>query len=310
VKGEILPNGVVIRGSLWNDSGFTSSATAICIYDALFSFTGSMGTIRTNVVENFQTGEHNDVYNASAELQPGETLTNVVINSVIPQCPCINIVIPSTPTPSPTPTTTPTNTPTQTNTPTTTSTPTPSPTTPCVCESYTLTNLFFPSGIPTLFTWTNCDGTAGSQSVNNTSINICACLGSVSGTNGNFSITDNGLCNITPTPTATPTQTPSPTTPITFSSISLCTTNGVDGFASINDICSGTCTPRTVYVSQSGITTFQEAAITYGLPIYTNTTFIPANLYDGNSLWFGSTDKSEIFQVDNDGVMSLFGSCP
>jgi len=106
VKGEILPNGTTIRGSLWNDSGFTSSATAICIYDALFSFTGSQGTIRTNVVENFQTGEHNDVYNASPDLQPGETLTNVVINSVIPQCPCINIILPSTPSPTPTPTTT------------------------------------------------------------------------------------------------------------------------------------------------------------------------------------------------------------
>jgi hypothetical protein len=115
---------------------------------------------------------------------------------------------------------------------------------------------------------------------------------------------------ITPTPTTTSTPTPTPTSAITYSSISLCTTDGVDGFASINDICSGTCTPRVVYVSQSGITTFQEAAITYGLPIYTSTDFIPANLYDGNSLWFGSTDKSEIFQVDNDGEMSLFGTCP
>lgn len=95
VNGEILPNGVVIRGSLWNDSGFTSSATAICQYDALFSFTGDMGTIRTNVVEKFDEGEHNDVYNASSELQPGEVLTNVTINSVIPQCPCINIILPS-----------------------------------------------------------------------------------------------------------------------------------------------------------------------------------------------------------------------
>lgn len=95
VRGEILPNGVVIRGSLWNDSGFTSSATAICQYDALFSFTGSMGTIVVNQVEQFLTGEHNDVYNASSQLQPGETLTNVTINSVIPQCPCINIILPS-----------------------------------------------------------------------------------------------------------------------------------------------------------------------------------------------------------------------
>jgi hypothetical protein len=95
VRGQILQNGVTIRGSLWNDSGFTSSAVAQCQYDALFSFTGDMGTIRTNVVEKFDTGEHNDVYNASSQLQPGEELVNVVINSVIPQCSCINIIIPS-----------------------------------------------------------------------------------------------------------------------------------------------------------------------------------------------------------------------
>jgi hypothetical protein len=111
------------------------------------------------------------------------------------------------------------------------------------------------------------------------------------------------------TPTPTTTSTPTPTSPITYSSISLCTTNGSDGFPSINDICSGTCTPRTVYVNFTGVTTFQEAAITYGLPIYTTPNFIPANLYDGNSLWFGSTDKSEIFQVDSDGAMSQFGDC-
>jgi len=117
---------------------------------------------------------------------------------------------------------------------------------------------------------------------------------------------------VTPTNTQTPTttQTPSATTPLTYSILSLCTTNGVDGFPSTNDICSGTCTPVTVYISQTGVTTFQQAAITYGLPIYTLPVFIPANLYDGNSLWFGATDKSEIFQIDNDGAMSLFGTCP
>lgn len=115
---------------------------------------------------------------------------------------------------------------------------------------------------------------------------------------------------ITPTNTQTPTLTPSSTTPLTYSILSLCTTNGIDGFPSTNDICSGTCTPRTVYVPFTGVTTFQQAAITYGLPIYTSPVFIPANLYDGNSQWFGSTDKTEIFQVDNDGAMSLFGTCP
>ena len=114
---------------------------------------------------------------------------------------------------------------------------------------------------------------------------------------------------VTPTTTSTPTQTPTPTTPLTYSILSLCTTNGVSGFTSPVDVCTGTCTPRTVYVDLTGVTTFQEAAITYGLPIYISPTFIPANLYIGDSLWFGDTDKTEIFQIDNDGSMSLFGTC-
>ena len=226
----------------------------------------------------------------------------------------------NTQTPTNTPTTTPTTTPTNTETPTQTpsGTPTQTPTltpssTPCQCNSYTISNNGFDC---TVFNWTNCNGTSGTTTLCfGASTTICACLGSVS-FNFNGNITNNGLCNITPTPTTTPTQTPTttstptPTQPSTYSTISLCTTNGVDGFATTNDICSGTCTPVVVYVSQSGITTFQEAAITYGLPIYTTPNFIPANLYDGNSLWYGSTDKSEIFQVDNDGAMSLFGTCP
>jgi len=97
VKGEILQNQVVIRGSLWNDPQFTSPAEAICQYDALFSFTGSMGTIVVNQVEKFDQGEHNDVYNASSQLQQGEVLVAVEIVSVIPQCPCIEIVLPNEP---------------------------------------------------------------------------------------------------------------------------------------------------------------------------------------------------------------------
>lgn len=214
------------------------------------------------------------------------------------ETPCIS--------PSPTPSITPTQTLTPTITPTNTQTSTP---TPCVCESYTISNTGFSS---TVFNWTNCNGTPGTTTLSfGASTTICACLGSVS-FDINGSIVDNGLCNITPTPTttSTPTQTPTPTAPSTYSVLSLCTTNGVDGFPTTNDICSGTCTPRTVYVSQTGVTTFQQAAITYGLPIYTSPVFIPANLFDGNSLWFGATNKSEIFQVDNDGAMSLFGTCP
>ena len=90
--------------------------------------------------------------------------------------------------------------------------PTPSPTpsitpspTPCVCESYRITS----GGASGTTTWTNCDGTSGSQFINSfQQITICACLGSVSAPL--LIITDLGLCNITPTPTNTPTITPTP----------------------------------------------------------------------------------------------------
>jgi hypothetical protein len=118
---------------------------------------------------------------------------------------------------------------------------------------------------------------------------------------------------VTPTNTSTPTGTPTSTptsTPVNYTALDLCTSNGVSGFTSDTDVCTGTCTPRTVYVPQAGITSFQEAAITYGLPLYTSTNFISANKYNGGSQWYGSTSKSEVFQIDSDGIMSLFGTCP
>lgn len=118
---------------------------------------------------------------------------------------------------------------------------------------------------------------------------------------------------ITPTltPTNTPTQTQTPTqTKDNFTEFTLCTSNGTAGFGSSTDVCNGTCTPRTVYVPRANVTSFQQAAITYGLPLYVSTVFTPANLYNGGSQWYGSFSKSEIFQIDSDGVMSQFGECP
>ena len=118
-------------------------------------------------------------------------------------------------------------------------------------------------------------------------------------------------CSVTPTPTSTPTSTPTPTpTPPNFTALILGTDTGSVGWDSDTLACQGTPTSRTVYVSQAGITSFQEAAITYGLPLYSGTTFIPANLFDGNSKWFKSIGGGEVFQVDSDGAMSLFGVCP
>jgi hypothetical protein len=95
----------------------------------------------------------------------------------------------------------------------------------------------------------------------------------------------------------------------TFTALSLGTSNGVNGFESDTNFCTGTTTNRIVFVQQAGITSFQEAAITYGLPLYSATTFINANKYNGGDQWYGSPSKSEVFQVGTDGAMSVFGVC-
>jgi hypothetical protein len=116
-------------------------------------------------------------------------------------------------------------------------------------------------------------------------------------------------CSVTPTSTPASTPTPTPTPP-DFTALILGTDTGSVGWDSDTLACQDTPTSRTVYVQQAGITSFQEAAITYGLPLYSGTTFIPANLFDGNSKWFKSIGGGEVFQVDSDGAMSLFGTCP
>jgi hypothetical protein len=113
----------------------------------------------------------------------------------------------------------------------------------------------------------------------------------------------------TPTNTSTPTNTPT-ATQTNFTPLTLCVDTGGIGWNSDTDACNGFCNPQTVYVPQAGITSFQEAAITYGLPLYVNTTFIPANKFNGNNKWFKSVGGGEVFQVGTDGAMSVFSSCP
>jgi len=132
INGGIEGSGNIIRARLWNDSNYTSAANAICRYPATFSFSGSLGTVMTNVAEDFPAGAHTDTYNASQDLQQGEVITGFTINSIYSECPCVNLVLPTiipipTPSPTPTNTTTPTMTPTNTVTPTMTQTNTPTP---------------------------------------------------------------------------------------------------------------------------------------------------------------------------------------
>jgi hypothetical protein len=92
VNGAIEGSGKIIRARLWSDSGYTISANAICTYPALFSFSGDMGTVMTNVVEDFPAGAHTDTYNASQDLQMGENITGFTINSLYAECPCVELI--------------------------------------------------------------------------------------------------------------------------------------------------------------------------------------------------------------------------
>ena len=115
----------------------------------------------------------------------------------------------------------------------------------------------------------------------------------------------------TQTPTPSNTQTPTPTsTPTNFTALILCTDSGNVGWNSDTAACQGICNQRTVYVPQVGVTSFQQAAVTFGLPLYNNTNFTPANLYNGNNQWFKSVGGGEVFRVGTDGAMSQFGACP
>jgi hypothetical protein len=97
-------------------------------------------------------------------------------------------------------------TPTPSITATATLTPTPTPTDSRACRTYTILGSCFAS---TAFSWTNCDGTSGTQTLYCSSQNICAKQGSVSQSGGFGTITDIGTCPLpTPTPTATSTLTP------------------------------------------------------------------------------------------------------
>jgi hypothetical protein len=119
----------------------------------------------------------------------------------------------------------------------------------------------------------------------------------------------------TPTNTSTPSNTPTNTTTPTstsssFTPLTLCVDTGGIGWNTDTDACNGFCNTQTVYVPQAGVTSFQQAAVTYGLPLYSSTTFTIANKFDGNNKWFKSVGGGEVFQVGTDGSMSVFGTCP
>lgn len=119
---------------LFDNPNFTGNANAICDYVVSGTAYGDLGTVYTGT-ETISSGDHIHTFNLNPILLPGECVSGFTVNSVVPVCPCVNVVFnQSTPTPTPTIT--------QTSTPTTTPTmtPTPSVTPPvdeCVCYQYT-----------------------------------------------------------------------------------------------------------------------------------------------------------------------------
>lgn len=74
-------DGDKIRLNLWNDSGYTSSANAICDYIVSGSMWGNSGTTYTST-RTFTQGDHQIQFNFSSFLQPGETILYHEIHSV------------------------------------------------------------------------------------------------------------------------------------------------------------------------------------------------------------------------------------
>jgi hypothetical protein len=128
---------------LFDNPDFTGNANAVCDYVVSGTAYGDLGTIFSGT-ETISSGDHIHTFNLSSVLLPGECVSGFTVNSVVPVCPCVNVIFQFiTPTPSATPTLTPTTTPTITSTPTgteTTPTPTSTPTaSPQNCSCYELT---------------------------------------------------------------------------------------------------------------------------------------------------------------------------
>jgi hypothetical protein len=214
---------------LFDNPDFTGNANAICDYVVSGTAYGDLGTVYTGT-ETIQFNDHIHTFNLNPVLLPGECVSGFTVNSITPECPCVNVIYQTiTPTPTPTNTSTPTSTqtqtpsptsetipsPTPTNTSTSTNTPTPSITPPsdnCVCYEYE--NTGDPEGVNAI-SWLDCNNQF--QQIDNipyeTGGYFCAILGSVTETEGIiYSQVDESFCGgCFPSPSPTPTNTQTPT---------------------------------------------------------------------------------------------------
>lgn len=94
--------------TLWEDPNFTNPANALCDYVVSGCAYGDQGTVYCGT-ETIANNDHNHNFNLNPVLQPGECVSGFTVNSVVPACPCVNVVFnQTTPTPTPTLTQTPT----------------------------------------------------------------------------------------------------------------------------------------------------------------------------------------------------------
>lgn len=77
----LVVGGNKIRLTLWNDSGYTSQAEAICDYTVSGTMSGSSGTTYTST-RTFTTGDHQIEFNFTPYLQSGEVITYHSVLSV------------------------------------------------------------------------------------------------------------------------------------------------------------------------------------------------------------------------------------
>jgi uncharacterized delta-60 repeat protein len=169
--------------TLFDNPDFTGNANAICDYVVSGCAYGDLGTVYCGT-ETIAYNDHNHNFNLNAVLLPGECVTGFTVNSVVPACPCVNVVFNQI---TPTPTATPTLTQTQTQTLTPSPTPTSAITT---CACYSFTNTTETTGE---VYYTSCLGNSPTTSFVNAGLTItfCAVYGDpVTATSG----TIGGLC--------------------------------------------------------------------------------------------------------------------
>ena len=253
--------------SLFNDSGFTSNANALCDYIISGTAYGDLGTVYSGT-EIIQQGDHNHNFNLNPVLQPGECVTGFTVNSYTTSgctCPVI-LILPAEPTPTPTITPTPTNTETPTVTPTESETPTPT-ITPTNTETPTVTPTESETPTPTV-TPTNTETPTGTPSVSqtptetstptNTETPTVTPTVTVTPTNTEtptVTPTNTETPTVTPTNTQTPTVTPSITpTDYVFNIYTFKDCCDVSNIFRFNTISSTLIVGQTFYISSTGFT--------------------------------------------------------